>query len=216
MVGQALTGDGGMKAHAPTELIAEYAAGALAPGMRLLVASHVAWCPACRGKVARLEAIGGALLAEGEEVAPEPRCLVRTLARIARPVRRDRLAVFGAEPVPLPDPLRLHLAMPVCDLRWRPLLPGLCECRLGGFPTEAVGLVRAEPGARMLAPGHCGRESRLVLAGRFQDGARTYARGDLALPGPRGERCPEAVGGDPCLCLVVQPDLGVPTVHPVN
>ena len=82
-----------MKAHAPTELIAEYATGALSPGMRLLVASHVAWCPNCRRKVTRLEAIGGALLAEGEEVAPEPRCLVRALARIAGPERRTRSAI---------------------------------------------------------------------------------------------------------------------------
>ena len=50
--------------HAPNRLIADYSAGALPPGMSLLVASHLTYCPACRDKVARLEALGGALLAE--------------------------------------------------------------------------------------------------------------------------------------------------------
>ena len=71
--------------HAPTEMIADYAAGALSQGMSLLVASHLTYCPACRDKAARLEALGGALLAEGEAVAPEPRCLKGALARIEAP-----------------------------------------------------------------------------------------------------------------------------------
>jgi putative transcriptional regulator len=190
-------------AHAPTELVADYAAGTLPPGMRLLVGSHLSFCRECRDKVARLEAIGGALLAGGGSVEPAPRCLASALARIARPAEAE--AVEAERDAPLPVPLRLRLKMPVCDLRWRPLLPGLSECRLDGFPTEAVGLMRGQPGTRMLAPDHCGRESTLVLAGRFRDGARTYGRGDLALADPRIERCPEVTGRETCLCLVVKP-----------
>ena len=48
--------------HAPTGMIADYAAGALSEGMSLLVASHLTYCPCCRDKAARLEALGGALL----------------------------------------------------------------------------------------------------------------------------------------------------------
>jgi putative transcriptional regulator len=199
--------DGGLSmmttAHAPTELVADYAAGALSPGMRLLVGSHLSFCRACRDKVARLEAIGGALLAGAEAVKPTPRCLASALARIAHPETAE--AVEAAPDAPLPAPLRLRLAMPVCDLTWRPLLPGLSECRLDGFPAEAVGLMRGQPGTRMLAPDHCGRESTLVLAGRLRDGARTYRRGDLALADPRIERCPEVAGRETCLCLVVKP-----------
>ena len=68
--------------------------------------------------------------------------------------------------------------------------------------------MRAQPGTPMQAPNHCGRESRLVLAGHVRAGSRTYARGDLVLPAANRERCPEAVGGESCLCLVVQPELG--------
>jgi putative transcriptional regulator len=192
-----------MTKHAPTELIADYAAGSLSPGMQLLVASHLSLCPDCRDRAARVEALGGALFAEVEPVAPSPGCLARALARIA---------CCGAETAAarrrdgrLPEPIRLRLPASIGALPWRPLLPGLAEWRLEGFASEAVGLMRGRPGTRMLAPGHCGREARLVLAGRLEDGGRSYARGDLALPRLDRERCPEAVGDEPCLCLVVQP-----------
>jgi len=194
--------------HAPTELIAEYAAGALSPGMNLLVASHLAYCPCCSEKASALEAIGGALLAAAESVAPSPRCLAKALARLGVPELCDRAARAGDEP--LPPLLRMRLDQPVCDLRWRSVLPGLAEFPLAGFVREAVGLMRAQPGTPMQAPSHCGRESRLVLAGHVRAGSRTYARGDLVLPAANRERCPEAVGGESCLCLVVQPELAAP------
>ncbi len=198
--------------HAPTELIAEFAAGVLSPGMTLLVSSHLAYCPCCREKAAALEAIGGALLSAAEGIAPSPRCLARALARIERPAACDRAATTGGE---LPPLLRLQIDRPVCDLRWRPLLPGLAEFRLDGFAREAVGLMQAQPGTPMRAPGHCGREARLVLAGNAREGDRTYVRGDLVLPVADRARCPEAVGDEGCLCLVVQPEAtaAAPPLH---
>jgi len=190
--------------HAPTELIADYAAGVLSPGMDLLVASHLSYCPCCRERVAALESIGGALLAAAEPAEPTPHCLAGALARLEMPElcerpRTDRSA-------PLPPLLSLCLDRPVCDLRWRSVQPGLAEFRLDGFAREAVGLMRARPGTSIRAPGQCGRESRLVLAGNLRAGSRTYARGDLVLPAANREHCPEAVGGESCLCLVVQPE----------
>ena len=90
-----------------------------------------------------------ALLAEGEVVPPEPRCLIRALARIARPAR----TAVAPDQGELPAALRLRIAKPIRDLRWRPVLPGLSECRLDGFHTEAVGLMRADPGTPMRPPG---------------------------------------------------------------
>ena len=48
-------------------------------------------------------------------------------------------------------------------------------------------------------------KSSLVLSGLLQDGARTFGRGDLALPDPYANCSPEAVGSEACLCLVVRP-----------
>lgn len=188
-------------ACAPTEMLADYAAGALSEGMRLLLASHLGFCPACRGRVARLEAIGGALLAEGADAPVAPDCLARVLARITTPCAARATVAEGE----LPTLLSLRLPSPVCDLHWRAVGPGLQECRLDGFPAEAVGLLRALPGAALSRPERCGREARLVLAGEIREGGRTYRRGDLAL----GGGCPpEAAGGRPCLCLVVTPREG--------
>src|SRR4029079_12001130 len=104
-----------------------------------------------------LEAVGGALLAAAEPVAPGPRCLAGALARIGVPEMCDRPRQEREEALaPL---LRLRVGHPVRDLRWRPVLPGLAEFPLDGFVREAVGLMRARPGTPMQAPNHCGRES---------------------------------------------------------
>lgn len=192
--------------HAPTALLADYAAGLLSPGMSLLVASHLDYCSCCREKAAAFEAVGGALLAAAEPVAPSPRCLAKALARIALPEMCDR--AWAAREEALPPLIRMRVGVPVGDLSWRRVTPGLAEFRLDGFASDTVGLMRGEPGTRMQAPDHCGRESRLVLAGRVRAGSDTYARGDLVLPAANRERCPEAIGGESCLCLVVQPPAG--------
>ena len=190
--------------HAPNGMIADYAAGALSQGMSLLVASHLTYCPACRDKAARLEALGGALLAEGEAVAPEPRCLKGALARIEAPAAAGAAAGEPAA-TPLPRPLCQRLGEPLCDLRWR---AGSCRASRPagsrGSSAERVGLMRARPGVRIEPHGHAGLEGTLVLAGAMRDRARTFRRGELALADESVEHAPEAVGGETCLCLVVQ------------
>jgi len=189
--------------HAPTETIADYAAGALTPGMTLLVASHLSYCPACRDKASRLEALAGALLADCPPVAPGARCLRGALERIA--AEKEPAAPPRAAAAALPRPLTDWLRKPLCDLRWRAVMPGLNACALDGFARERVGLMRGDPGVAI--PAHCpsGAGGALVLAGRLREGADTYRCGDLAFPRPPAGADPEVVGSDPCLCLVVQP-----------
>ena len=183
--------------HAPTGMIADYAAGALSPGMSLLVASHLTSCPCCRDKAARLEALGGALLCEREAVPPGPRCLERALARIEAPPEAPAEVAAPAEArdPPLPRPLCRRLP-PAAELDWEELAPGLSACWLDGF-SERIGLIRAGPGMRVAA------EAALVLAGGMRDGARSYGAGDLVLAAD----ALEAAGDAPCLCLVMAPDL---------
>lgn len=194
--------------HAPPGLIADFAAGTLSDGMRLLVASHLAFCGCCRDRLARLELLCGTLLALGPAEPLSRGCRERALARLDA-VREDPpadTALAASGPFPVPLSLRLP---PACDLRWQPVRPGLSECRLDGFPTEAVGLMRAAPGTTLRCPDFSGHEARLVLTGRLRSGAYVYDRGDLALPDPatRPEPsvAPEAFGREECLCLVVRP-----------
>lgn len=189
--------------HASTELMADFAAGALTPGMSLLVASHLSYCFSCREKVERLEALGGAFLAGTEPVVPTRRCLEGALARIAAG------AVPSSVPPPaqptLPPPLCERLAMPPCRLSWRRLRPGLSACRLDGFPSERVGLLRAKPGIGIRRADPADPAAALVLSGRLRADDRTYGPGELKLPSDPPGAPPEAAGAEPCLCLVVQP-----------
>lgn len=189
--------------HAPNRLIADYAAGALPPGMSLLVASHLTYCPACRDKVARLEALGGALLAEANVVAPAPHCIEKALARIAaaEAVEPERPEADAA----LPRLVCQKLAGRFCDLRWQSLRPGLTSCRLDGFAAERVGLVRGEPGVCMRAEAAPEGEATLVLAGRLREGPQVYDRGELAFAAEGSLAGPDVIGQEACLCLVVQP-----------
>ena len=192
-------------AHATPELLTAYADGSLSEGLSLLVASHLTFCPACRRRVARLEAFGGALLCDGASVAPAPACLAGALARIGcdeagHEVPEPPARIAGS---PLPAPLRARLGFEAEAIRWRFLLPGLSEHRLQGFEGEEVLLLRARPGARIPQHTHAGVEATLILTGRMRDGDREFARGDLALADETDEHRPRIEGSEPCMCLVV-------------
>lgn len=189
-------------AHASSELLAGYASGGLSEGMTLLVASHIALCPPCRSRVARFEAIGGALLRDGDAMAVSPGCLEGALARIQQKAEIDRPRSMVADSS-LPPALVSRLGMGLGEIGWRFLLPGLSEYRLKGFEGEDVRLLRARPGVRILQHTHVGDEATLVLTGEMRDGERTLARGDLAFADQSDEHHPEIVGHETCICLVV-------------
>ncbi|WP_297971152.1 hypothetical protein [uncultured Amaricoccus sp.] len=185
--------------HAPTAMIADYAAGALSCGMSLVVASHLTYCPCCRDKAARLEALGGALLCCGKPVDPAPSCLERALARIEAP----------AAPAPAAEPRDPPLPRPLCrlaprdgDIRWQPVAPGLAAFWLDGFPGERVGLLRARPGTPVAAGGP--PAAALVIRGALRQGRHIWHPGELAFPA--GPEAPEATGAQACLCLAVRPE----------
>lgn len=188
-------------AHPKPELLAAYADGSLSDGMSLLVASHLTFCPPCRKAVARLEALGGALLAEAEPVAPVAASLAATLARLDH--EEPELSVPAAGDAVLPAPLRARVGVGVGEIRWRFLLPGLSECKLEGFADEDVGLIRARPGVRIMAHTHSGNEATLVLSGQLRDADRVFGRGDVAMADHHDDHRPEIVGSEVCICLAV-------------
>lgn len=183
--------------HVPAETIADYAAGLLPAGLSLLVASHLTFCPCCRRKAARLEALGGALLAGADAVAPAPRCLEAALARIEAAERAE--PCFDAHGWPLPRPLCRHLARPIRELGFRAVTPALEIAPLDGFPGEAVEIRRAAAGARLFRADE-DHGTALVLSGEAEVSGAPCQPGDcLPLPSP------VAAGRAPCLCLAVRP-----------
>lgn len=189
--------------HASNELLAAYADGSISDGMGLLVASHLTYCAECRGKVARLEAIGGALLAQEPPAAPSPACLAWVLARLNCTANAPDVEQVARGDIGLPEPVRRLVGADAAAIHWRFRLPGLSDHRLEGFDGEEVSLLRGKPGVRILTHTHSGEEATLVLSGQLRDGDRVYRRGDVSLADHHHNHRPEIVGDEPCICLIV-------------
>ncbi|MEZ5666321.1 MAG: ChrR family anti-sigma-E factor [Alphaproteobacteria bacterium] len=192
--------------HPDGDLLIDYATGALREPAAVLIATHLALCPACRAVVAEIEGIGGAVL---DEVAPVPiaeQALERAMARLDEP---EPVPATAAAPTPsadaalLPRPLRDYVGGGLASLRWK-ARGGIAEAPLmQGFPGFRTRLMRIRGGTAIPRHTHVGNELTLVLAGGFSDAAGRYARGDVAAADAAVEHQPVADPGEDCLCLAV-------------
>jgi putative transcriptional regulator len=194
-------------AHHPSdEFLVAYAAGDLAETWSLIVATHLAMCPACRAEVARAEIMGGWVIEDAEPAASNGDALAAMLARVetvapepARVARTD----MGEAPV-LPQPLRGYAGGDVAELCWRRLgrnaehIP-LLSTRDG----SKARLLRIPAGRPVPEHGHNGVELTLVLAGSFCDGEERFARGDVEVVDSDLTHRPVAEPGTDCVCLAV-------------
>lgn len=198
--------------HIGEELLLDYAAGATTEAVSLLIASHLALCPMCRGQLAELEQVGGALLGAlpGEE--PDDAGLEAILARLdeddeepTTPVVSMAAPVVAPEAgdgILLPEPLRSYVGTDLGRLGWKRRMRGLDECVLpvGG---ARVSLMRIHQGAAMPKHTHAGNELTLVLTGGFTDARGSYLRGDVAVTDQHVDHQPVADLDEDCLCLAV-------------
>lgn len=192
--------------HLPDELLVAYASGTLEEARSLLVASHLALCPACRAEAGRLEALGGALL---EHLPPTPvgaGSLDALLARLDEPEPPAPQARRFATPTDrrLPAPLRRYMSGDPDSLAWRRLGRGV---RVHDLATPADGprarLLAVRPGCAIPEHTHAGEELVLVLEGGFTDATGHFVRGDVAASDGTVTHRPVADPGEECLCLVV-------------
>jgi putative transcriptional regulator len=202
--------------HPAEEQLASYAAGEMAEAPSLVIATHLALCPACRRQAADYEALGGELLNElpGEPLAEGS--LSQTLARLdATDARRaDTKAavpkVAGIAPRPasgeaflLPQPLRDYMSQAWADkANWRKAMPGLRVLKLKAEGAK-VWMMELQPGKPIPHHGHTGQEMVLVLSGGYHDGPTGYGPGDLHVSGPETIHEPITDPDGPCLCLVM-------------
>lgn len=196
-----------MPTHHPAEdLLVAYASGSLEEPPALLVATHLALCPACRRQVAEFEELGGALLEDLDAEPVADRALDSLIAKLDQPVP-DFLCPRPAGPAAadgrLPRPLRDYLSGPPEDLPWS-RWGGLSQTELlparHDFTTR---LMQIKAGTAMPLHTHEGRELTLVLAGGFSDEAGHYLRGDVSAADPSINHRPIADPDETCLCLAV-------------
>jgi putative transcriptional regulator len=188
--------------HPGDDLLLAYAAGATDEAMGLIVATHMALCPQCRGAVAAMEKIGGGLL---EALPPAPladAALAATLARLDRaaPYERPRRAPSRDG---TPDVLRDYLGGDLSTARWRRMGPKLAYLPLFRRGSTSAKLLRGIPGTEVGAHSHHGLEFTLVLAGGFSDVTGSYGRGDLQMADATLRHNPVADPGEDCINLAV-------------
>lgn len=189
--------------HVGEDLLLAYAAGSLAEGWSLAVATHLALCPDCRAAYAVAEATGGTMI---DALPDEP------VAADSWQAVKSRLAAAPATPKAgegrvahvLPQPLRDYIGGDLDAVRWRMLGKGAAQLRIRtGDKQTQVRLLRIPAGRPVPEHSHGGRELTLVLSGAFTDGDTVFARGDIEDADGSITHTPTATADADCICLAI-------------
>jgi putative transcriptional regulator len=193
--------------HLSDEWLVDYAAGSAPEPVALLVATHLAYCPACRAANARLEAVGGALLDEIAPVALSDGAWAKLVSALDDGAS-DRVApamTAAADAAGVPAPLRRYAPEGLARLHWsriglnagRALLP--CPV-VDGYQAS---LLKIGAGRAFAHHAHRGEELLLVLEGDFADETGRYHVGDVAIYDESVAHRPVAGPGGACICLAL-------------
>jgi len=202
-----------IKFHISNDILLSYSSGTLDEASSLLVATHLALCPHCRGRNALADSLGGYLLDSLEAVPVSDGLINDVLARVRRepsPTESDQKADQhvaqadnAADPV-IPEPLRGYLGGDLDGLPWKRLAPRIQQIQIATADERSQArLLRFQSGLRVPSHGHNGRELTLVLAGSLCDRDAVLHRGDIAESDERTEHQPYAGPGEDCICLAV-------------
>ncbi|WP_118133014.1 ChrR family anti-sigma-E factor [Oceanicella sp. SM1341] len=186
--------------HLDDATILRYASGDLDEAFAVVVASHLAMCPACRRAVRLAEELGGSLLEDTEETALAPRALEQVLARLDTPAPAPRLA--EAEPGDVPQPLRRYIGPRLDDVPWKTVAPGIRRHRIRTGSASPLYMLHIGPGKAVPEHGHGGAEMTLILSGAYSDALGRFGPGDIADLDEHVEHQPRVEPGAPCICLV--------------
>ncbi len=207
-IGTAMTNASYRPSHHPEEsALLDYAAGTSSEAAGLMIASHLALCPACRADVTRLEALGGAMI---DDLAPTP----METANLGDLLNRLDALDTTPEPAPvpakpmsqsallLPQPLRSYVG-DADALPWRKLGGGVDEVELAhaAGKGEHLRLLRIKAGGTVPRHTHAGNEMVMVLSGGFTDASGHYLRGDIGVSDALIDHTPVADADADCICL---------------
>lgn len=185
------------------EWLVDYAAGTAPEPVAVLLQSHLSLCPAARATVARLEAVGGALLDGLAPAAMAPGALDAVLARLDGPAPAA-LPQATAHPT-IPAALLPYTGPDLDRLAWKRVVKGVDEAVLGvgAGNSYRMSLLRIVGGRAIPEHTHSGDELLMVLDGAFEDGRGHYMRGDVCAADDSVTHAPTADRAGDCLCLAV-------------
>jgi putative transcriptional regulator len=180
-----------------------HAAGTLASGPHLLVATHVERCASCRAAIRGFEDVGAQLMLDDAGLGLAPDALATTLERLDAPLAPAVAPVVTRRP-PLPGTLEWPRSLRHCSIsRWRPLGPGMRWSRVGlPFDRSAnVFLLRIAAGSCLPPHTHRGEELTQVLFGAFDDGRAVFGPGDFDATDSTIRHQPVVQASSECICL---------------
>ncbi len=193
--------------HPSDDLLWSYASGSLDEPSSILIATHLALCPVCRGVVAKAEDLSGELFEDIQPLDVDASALDSVMARLDDEETVEIAPqMLGAQQdaLSLPRPLKDYLPSELTHLSWRWLGPGV---HYSAIETQArgpkVGLLRIAPGTKVPMHGHSGNEMTMVLTGGYTDSTGNFQRGDVEAADDGLVHQPVADKGEECICLVV-------------
>ena len=195
-----------MVTHTPeTEMLVDYASGALPEAVSLAVATHAALCPESQALIESYEALGGTMIEELEPAEMSAGAFTTVMSAIDTNGRIDPgLEADENTRNVLPSPLWRYVNGDLESLQWRRKGRSVRSAALGvdsrGYE---VRLLEIEAGRPVPVHTHHGMEITLTLSGGYSDGEAHFGRGDFQLAGTETEHQPVADPEEPCLCLVV-------------
>ena len=186
--------------HPSDELLLSYAAGATHEAASLVIATHLALCPACRRLTAKAEEAGGALIESVQPAAMGEGALKSVLSRLdSAPVAKSR----ARAPSSVPEPLRSYVGGDLGQVPWKKITDGIAFLPLFHRGKTRAHLVRTEPGVGVGLHAHRGEELSMVLTGGYTDETGHYQRGDFHATSPDIVHRPVADEGEACIVLAM-------------
>jgi putative transcriptional regulator len=185
--------------HPDDSTLLSYAAGSLPAALAVVVAAHAAVCPRCRGEVATMELMGGALLGGLTGAAllgPQP--VPPEVDRHPPPARAP--AAGSAE---VPAPLAQLVGADLDRLRWRWVKRGSWLRHVPIVGEGKLLLFKCASHIPLPEHGHEGSELTMVLRGTLSDSTGRYSAGDVCDLDDSIVHTPVA-GTDGCICVVAQ------------
>ncbi|MFK7792796.1 MAG: ChrR family anti-sigma-E factor [Devosiaceae bacterium] len=194
-------------------LLAEYAIGGLSTPARVLVESHLELSPDGEAWLDDVQRVGAAVSKKADAPA-RSHVLDQHVPDQIEPVAFDNenealKSIFSAidadqcEQSVAPNALERFIGMPVADVPWKKVMPGLAEYRMPDVDGSEVSLLRIDGGKAMPVHTHHGSEITLVLQGGFSDGDGHYGVGDIAYADDDVNHKPVADAGEVCICFAV-------------
>lgn len=204
--------------HHPTpELLADYAAGAMALSHSLCVAAHLEFCNTCRQHVSKLVRVGAhyfetqAVDALDKQENEELKDKVLSILDQAEDEsgEQDDLVVAQDDSSVVTGNFALRslgqfIKQDYDELQWSRVSPSIkLATLLHDKDGSQIALSRTRPGGKMPHHSHTGDEITVVLKGSFSDEDGVYRRGDFIYRDAKHKHTPVVTRDAECICLMV-------------